>query len=38
MAYGDFKDVPRRTAPDKVLRDIAFNNATKSKYDGIIDV
>ena len=37
MAYGDFKDVPRRTAPDKVLRDIAFNNATKSKYECIIN-
>ena len=38
MAYGDFKDVPRRTASDQVLRDIAFNNATKSKYHGIIDI
>ena len=25
MAYGDFKDLPRRTASDKVLRDKAFN-------------
>ena len=27
MAYGDCKDLPRRTAPDKVLRDKAFNIA-----------
>ena len=25
MAYGDFKDFPRRTAADKVLHDKAFN-------------
>ena len=25
MAYGDFKDLARRTAADKVLRDKAFN-------------
>ena len=25
MAYGDFKDLARRTASDKVLRDKAFN-------------
>ena len=25
MAYGDFKDLARKTALDKVLRDIAFN-------------
>ena len=25
MAYGDFKDIARRTASDKVLRDKAFN-------------
>ena len=25
MAYGDFKDLARRTASDKVLRDRAFN-------------
>ena len=34
MAYGDFKDLPRRTATDKVLRDKAFNFAKISKYDG----
>ena len=27
MAYGDFKDLPRRTATDKVLCDKAFNIA-----------
>ena len=25
MAYGDFKDLKRRTASDKILRDKAFN-------------
>ena len=25
MAYGDFKDLARRTASDKVLRDKTFN-------------
>ena len=25
MAYGDYKDLARRTASDKVLRDKAFN-------------
>ena len=34
MAYGDFKDVPRRTAFEKVLRDKAFNVSKNSKYDG----
>ena len=27
MAYGDFKDLTRRTASDKILRDKAFNIA-----------
>ena len=27
MAYRDFKDLPRRTASDKVLHDKAFNIA-----------
>ena len=27
MAYGDFKDLARRTASDKVLRNKAFNIA-----------
>ena len=34
MAYGDFKDLARRTASDKVLTDKAFNIAKNSKYDG----
>ena len=34
MAYGDFKDLPRRTSSDKVLRDKAFNIAKNPKYDG----
>ena len=33
MAYGDFKDVARRTASDKVLRDKAFHVAKNPKYD-----
>ena len=34
MAYGDFKDLARRTASDKVLRDKAFKIASDPKYDG----
>ena len=34
MPYGDFKDLARRTASDKVLRDKAFNIAKHSKYYG----
>ena len=34
MAYGDFKDIARRTASDKVSRDKAFNIAKNPKYDG----
>ena len=33
MAYGDFKDLKRRTASDKILRDKAFNIAKNPKYD-----
>ena len=33
MAYGDFKDLARRTASEKILRDKAFNIATNPKYD-----
>ena len=29
MAYGDFKDLTKRTAADKVLRDKAFKIAKK---------
>ena len=32
-AYGDFKDLQRRTASDKVLRDKAFNISTNPKYE-----
>ena len=31
MAYGDFKDLARRTASDKILRDKAFNTAKNPK-------
>ena len=34
MAYGDFKNLGRRTASDKVLRDKAFNIAKNLKYNG----
>ena len=34
MAYGDFKDLTRRTASDKILRDKTFNIAKNLKYDG----
>ena len=34
MAYGDLKDLAKRTASDKVLRDKAFNIAKYPKYDG----
>ena len=34
MAYGDFKDLDRRTFADNVLRDEAFNMAKYPKYDG----
>ena len=33
MAYGDFKDLAKRTAADKVLRDKAFKIASDQKYD-----
>ena len=34
MAYGDFKDIARRTVSDKVLGNKAFNIAKNPKYDG----
>ena len=34
MAYGDFKDIARRTAADKFLGDKAFNIAKDLKKDG----
>ena len=33
MAYGVFKDLKRRTASEKILRDKAFNIAKNRKYD-----
>ena len=32
--YGDFKDLTRRTASDKILCDNTFNIAKNLKYDG----
>ena len=34
MAYGDFKDLKRRTQSDKVLKNKAFKIASNPKYDG----
>ena len=34
MAYGDFKDLAKRTAADKVLKNKAFNIVKNPKYDG----
>ena len=34
MAYEDFKDLAKRTALDKLLRDKAFNISKNPKYDG----
>ena len=34
MAYGDFKDLKRRTQSDKVLKDKAFAIASNAEYDG----
>ena len=34
MAYGNFKDLTRRSASDKVLCDKAFKIAKNPKYDG----
>ena len=35
MAYGDFKDLTRRTGSDKILRDKSFNIA---KIQNIMDI
>ena len=32
MDYGDFKDLTRRKAPNKTLRDKGFNIADNTKY------
>ena len=34
MAYGVFKDLTRRIASDKIIRDKAFNIAKNPKYGG----
>ena len=34
IAYGDFKDLKKRTFCDKILRNKAFNIARNPKYDG----
>ena len=34
MTYGDFKDLTRRTASDKILREKAFNIAKNPKHNG----
>ena len=34
MAHEDFKDLPRREASHKILRNKAFNIAKNPKYDG----
>ena len=34
MAYGDFKDLTRRTASDKTFRDKTFNIAKNPKDNG----
>ena len=34
MAFGDIKNLPRKKATDKELRDKAFNIAKNPKYDG----
>ena len=34
MTYGHFKDLPERTASDKVLRDYVFKIGSNPKYHG----
>ena len=34
MAYGNFKDLTKRTVTDKILRNKAFKIASDQKYDG----
>ena len=34
MAYGDFKDLTRKTTSEKILREKAFNITKNLKYDG----
>ena len=34
LAYGDFNDLPKRTAADRILRDRGFKFAINPKYGG----
>ena len=34
MAYGNFKDLTRRTASDKIFRENEFDISKNLKYDG----
>ena len=34
MGYGDFEDLPKRTASEKILKDKPFNIAKNPNYDG----
>ena len=36
MAYEGFKDLPRRTSPDKVLHNKAFDIVKNPKHDGYL--
>ena len=36
MAYGNFKDLTRKTAYDKIFCDKAFNISKNPKYDGYL--
>ena len=38
MAYGDFKDLERKTASDTILRYKVFNNAKNPKYDWYLGI
>ena len=38
MAYGNFKDLHRTTASDKVLRDKAYDISKNPKYDILADL
>ena len=38
MAYGDLKDLIRRTASDKILHEKPFNIVKNPKYDQIKEV
>ena len=37
MAYGDFKDLARRTVSDKLLSEKTCNIAKNPKYDGFFE-